>query len=294
MRTILITGEKSYIGVSFKQWVDQWSDIYNVDFISLRNEEWKSKDFSKYDVIIHVAAIVHKKEQPEMKRIYDRVNKDITIELAYKAKQSGVKQFIFMSTLSVYGLEGHIEKDVVINKDTPCYPNTLYGISKLEAENELVELSDDLFRVATIRAPMIYGPECPGNYRRLRDLVLKLPLFPLVNNKRSMLFIDNLSEFIRLLIENEDDGIFFPQNKEYVNTNNLAELISKVNSHKIISSRILAFAIKVFGKRMNIINKVFGNLMIDVSLSNYMNFEYCVSDLPKSIEICEINDRNRC
>lgn len=289
MKKILITGEKSYVGVSFKKWLDQWSDKYSVEFISLRNEEWKLEDFSKYDVLIHVAAIVHKKEKPEMKTLYDRVNKDITIELATKAKQSRVKQFIFMSTLSVYGVEGKIDEDVVINKDTPCDPNTLYGKSKLEAEYELVKLNDDFYRIAIIRAPMIYGPDCPGNYRRLRDLVLKLPLFPLVNNQRSMLFIDNLSEFIKLLVENQDDGIFLPQNKEYVNTTELANNIAKINEKKLYLSKLMFIVVKLLGNRVGKLNKVFGNLVIDNSLSDYQNFSYCVSDFEKSIVKSEID-----
>jgi UDP-glucose 4-epimerase len=284
---ILITGKKSYVGINLKKWLAQWPDKYSVDSISLKNDEWKNKDFSKYDVLFHVAAIVHKKEKPEMKNIYYRINRDLAVEVAKKAKEEGVKQFIFMSSMSVYGLDGKIGEDVVITKDTPCNPNTFYGKSKLEAENELKKMEDEHFRIGIIRAPMVYGPNCPGNYTRFKKLVMKTPVFPLINNKRSMVFINNLCEFIRLLIDNQDRGLFFPQNKEYVNTSEMVRLIAKENYKKIYFSRILAFGIKLFKRQVNILNKVFGNLVFDLELSSYKDFEYCVTDFEKSIELCE-------
>jgi len=289
LRNILITGERSYIGTKLKEWLKRWPDKYNIDTISLKNDEWRNKDFSKYDVLFHAAAIVHKKEKPEMEDIYYKVNRDLTIEVAKKAKREGIKQFIFMSTVSVYGLVGKVCGDVVIAGDTPCSPITFYGKSKLEAENELRKLEDERFRIAIIRAPMVYGPDCPGNYTRLKKLVMKSPVFPLINNKRSMIFIDNLSEFIRLIVDNQDYGLFFPQNREYVNTSDLVKLIAKYNSKNIYLSKELAFVVKLFGKRVPIINKVFGNLIFDLGLSSYRNFEYCIADLERSVEACERN-----
>lgn len=287
MRKILITGEKSYVGTSLKKWLAQWPDKYGVYFISLRNNGWKNKDFSRYDVLFHTVAIVHKKERKGMEDIYYKINRDLTIEVAKKAKKEGVRQFIFMSTMAVYGLDGKIGEDVVITENTPCNPYTFYGKSKLEAESKLRELEDEYFRVAIVRAPMIYGPNCPGNYMRLKKLVMRIPIFPLINNKRSMIFIDNLCEFIRLLIDNQDCGLCFPQNREYINTSELVKLISKENFRNIYFSRILAYGINFFGKRISILNKVFGNLVYDLELSAYKDFEYCVFNLQKSIELCE-------
>lgn len=118
---------------------------------------------------------------------------------------------------------------------------------------------------------------------------MKSPVFPLINNKRSMIFIDNLSEFIRLIVDNQDYGLFFPQNREYVNTSDLVKLIAKYNSKNIYLSKELAFVVKLFGKRVPIINKVFGNLIFDLGLSSYRNFEYCIADLERSVEACERN-----
>lgn len=284
---ILVTGEKSYVGMNLIKWLSKWHERYDIEFISLRNEKWKRVDFSNYDVLFHTAAMVHVKEHPEMESSYLRVNRDLTIEIAEKAKKSGVKQFIFMSTISVYGLSGKVGKELVIDKYTPCNPTTLYGKSKLEAEIELNKLNDKSFKVAIVRAPMVYGPNCPGNYARLRKLVKSTPVFPDINNKRSMLFIDNLSEFIRLIMDNEDSGLFFPQNKEFVDTAELVKLISKENSKNIYLSRVLALGIVQLRKQINIVDKVFGNLVIDSNLSNYLDFNYCVADLPNSVVICE-------
>lgn len=280
---ILITGNDSYIGKRLGEWLRKHVNEYQVEFLSVRTDGWKKHGFSNYDAIVHVAAIVHEKEKPEMKKIYFNVNKELTIELANKAKQSGVNQFIFLSTISVYGLIGSVNRMVVIDKKTPCQPSTLYGKSKYEAELEIKTLQDAYFNVAILRPPMVYGPKCSGNYERLKIFILKTPIFPLVKNKRSMIFIDNLSECIRLILENHETGLFFPQNKEYVNTSDLAHLIAKQHGKRIHLSHMIALGIKIFGGQ-NIIKKVFGNLVLDFELSNYKNFEYCVSSLNDSIK----------
>ncbi|MEN6414763.1 MAG: NAD-dependent epimerase/dehydratase family protein [Veillonellales bacterium] len=283
---ILITAKKSYVGLSLKTWLGQWPNKYRVDTMSSRNDEWRNIDFSQYDVLFHVAAFVHKKEEAKMEGNYYKVNRDLTISLARKAKQSGVKQFIFMSTVAVYGLVGKVKENIVINKDTPCLPTTFYGKSKLQAEKELEKLNDKCFHVAIIRSPMIYGPNCPGNYNRLKKFVMHVPVFPQINNQRSMIFIDNLSEFIRLLVINNEYGLFFPQNKEYVNTSEMVRLIMQEKSKRIYFSRIIAFGMNI-EKYISIWNKVFGNLVIDHQLSSYKNVEYCVADFEQSIKICE-------
>jgi len=294
MKKILITGANSYIGTSFEKWVLQYPEKYSVDTIDMKEETWREKSFKGYDVVFHVAGIAHVSSNPRMKDLYYKVNRDLTIEAAKKAKAEGVKQFIFMSSMSVYGINGLIGEDIVITRDTPCKPNTLYGRSKLEAEKELKKLEDKHFRIAIIRAPMVYGPNCPGNYTRLKELVIKTPVFPMINNKRSMIFIDNLSEFIRLLIENQEKGLFFPQNKEYVDIVELVRLIAKKNKKNMYFSRSLGFGIKFLGKRISVFKKVFGNLVFDLNLSSYKDFEYNIVDFEKSIECCEIDRKKRC
>ncbi|MFE5324057.1 NAD-dependent epimerase/dehydratase family protein [Paenibacillus sp. NPDC056579] len=283
---ILITGKKSYVGLSLQRWLSQWTDKYIVDTIDVRTDDWKNEDFSKYDVVCHVAALVHKKELPEMKEIYIKVNRDLTIEIAKKAKDEGIKQFIFMSSMAVYGVEGKIGEKVLITKDTIPNPNTFYGISKLEAENELINLEDKYFKVSIIRPPMVYGHRCPGNYSILRKIALITPIFPKVNNQRSMIYINNLSEFIRLLVNNQEAGIFFPQNSDYVSTSEMVQMIAESKGRKIYLSKALAIVIKLLARNSVLTNKVFGNLTYDTSIEMmYSNNSYCMFNLKESIYV---------
>lgn len=213
MKKILITGANSYIGQSLENWLEKSQGDYQVDTLDMINPAWKEYDFSPYDSIFHVAAIVHKNEKNLNQDLYDKVNRDLPIELASLAKQAGVKQFIFLSSMSVYGNE---EENITNN--TATKPSTYYGKSKLAAEVGLKALVDDSFHVLVLRPPMVYGPNVKGNYTRLSKLSSMTPIFPKIDNKRSMIFIDNLLEFVRLAIVNDLSGIHFPQNKEYVTT----------------------------------------------------------------------------
>src|SRR5690606_7124221 len=119
-------------------------------------------------VVIHVAGIAHVKETKENADLYYKVNRDLAFEVAKKAKNEGVKQFIFLSSMSVYGIETGI-----IKINTPTNPKTNYGRSKLEAEELISSIESDSFKVAILRPPMIYGKGCKGNYIRLANLAIK-------------------------------------------------------------------------------------------------------------------------
>ena len=263
MRNVLIAGENSYIGKSLEQYLSQWPNIYKIDTISLLDDKWKEKNFSQYDVIFHVAAVVHMKEKPEMENLYFKVNKDLPIEVATKAKNEGVNQFIFMSTMAVYGQEGKIGESVVIKRETKPDPKTYYGKSKLAAEIELIKLNDNSFKVVVVRPPMVYGPNCPGNYARLEKLALKAPFFPMIDNQRSMLHIDKLSECIKKAMDEEIEGLILPQDDEYVNTSLLVKRIANGNGKVILLSKGLGLVIGLFGKRVGSLNKIFGNLVYE-------------------------------
>lgn len=256
MKKILITGECSYIGTSFEKWVSKWPNDYAVDSIDMRDSEWKEKSFEGYDVVFHVAAIVHVKENDIDK--YFEVNRDLALEVAKKAKQEGVKQFTFLSTMGVYGTEtGYIKEDTVPKPKTP------YAKSKYEAEKLLFEMSDDGFKVAVLRPPIVYGEDCRGNYPRLAGMALRLPFFPATKNERSMIYIDNLSEFIRLIIENCVGGLFFPQNKDYVNTTELVRLIAKAHVKEMKVTNVFNFGISIGLKLSETFRKVFGSFVYD-------------------------------
>lgn len=254
MKKILITGANSYIGTSFEKWLSQWPGDYAVDTIDMIGDSWKEKSFIGYDTVFHVAGIAHVKETKKNRDLYFKVNRDLAVETAKKAKKEGVKQFIFLSSMSVYGLETG-----VITKETIPNPKTNYGKSKYEAEGLLSRLSDDSFVLSILRPPMVYGKGCKGNYARLARLAMKLPLFPNIPNERSMVYIDNLLESIRQSIDGKKCGLFFPQNEEYVCTSELVKLIAETHGKKIRLTKVFNPVLRIM--KLNILNKIFGNLV---------------------------------
>lgn len=281
MKKVLITGANSYIGTSFEKWLEQSENDYHVDTLDMIDPKWREFDFSRYDSIFHVAAIVHKNERKMDPTLYDKVNRDLPMDLASIAKKAGVKQFIFLSSMSVYG-----NTHKVITKETVEAPSTYYGKSKLAAEEALKTLQSETFNLLIIRPPMVYGPEATGNYTRLSKLSKITPLFPKVDNKRSMVFIDTLSEFIRKAIDLSLAGTFFPQNKEYVNTSYLVETIRSVNKKKTVNIPIFKFIINRF-LFISPINKLFSDLVYDKTMSTY-NFDYQFVDFKESIKKSEL------
>ena len=236
MKKILITGANSYIGTSFEKYMQQWPEEYQVDTVDMLNGTWREKSFVGYDVIFHVAGIAHSdsgKISEERSKMYYRVNRDLTIEVAEKAKKEGVKQFVFLSSMAVYGLATPIGKSRIISLDTPLSPDNSYGDSKKQAEEGILPMEDASFKVVILRPPMIYGHGSKGNYPTLSKLARKLPVFPRVKNHRSMLYIEHLSEFVRLMIENEEQGIFWPQNREYSNTSEVVQMIARAHNKRV-------------------------------------------------------------
>lgn len=281
MKNILITGANSYIGTSFEKWLKKYPEKYKVDTIDMIGDRWRQKSFAGYDVVFHVAGIVHVKETKKNKELYYKINRDLAYETANKAKEDGVKQFIFMSSMSVYGMQSG-----VINKDTPLNPKTSYGKSKLQAELLLGPMSNENFRISILRPPMVYGEGCKGNYSKLVKLVQKLPIFPDIDNIRSMLHIDNLCEFVRIIIDNEEFGLFFPQNDEYINTSELVKIISKeVHGKKIKLTKIFNPILKSLLNRVRIVNKVFGDLVYEKSMSDYCKANYRIRKFEELIDL---------
>lgn len=253
-KRILILGKNSYVGCSFKKYIDEhFYDIFEIDSFSARYDQWKKIDFSKYYSVFNCVGIAHVKETSKNREMYYKVNRDLSIELAEKSKKEGVKQFIFLSSMSVYGKDiGHISK-----RDEPN-PVSAYGKSKLEADKYINNLSCNSFSVACIRPPMIYGKNCKGNYQTLRKLALTMPMFPSIDNERSMIYIDNLCDFIRNLIEGGQAGLFLPQNKLYVHTREMVELIAKENGKNIHFSGIANPVLRTVP--LSKIKKAFGSL----------------------------------
>lgn len=284
LKNVLITGKNSYIGTSLENWLMREPDKYKVDTVDMKDGSWKEKDFSQYDVVFHVAGIAHVSSDPKMEDLYYKVNRDLTIETAEKAKAEGVKQFIFMSSIIVYGDSSSSKR--VIDRNTVPTPSNFYGNSKLQAEEGIKDLESDDFKIVVVRPPMIYGKGSKGNYPRLANIAKKIPVFPDIDNERSMLHIDNLCEFIKVMIDHEETGLYFPQNKEYVKTSELVRTIADVYGKKIMMTRIFNPVLRLmFG--IGIVNKVFGNLVYEKSMSDYDKANYRIRTFRESIELTE-------
>lgn len=289
MKKILITGAGSYIGTAFQRYLAQWPERYAVDTVDMIGDAWRQTDFSGYDTVFHVAGIAHSdngKISAEKEKLYYAVNTDLTVETAQKAKAAGVGQFIFMSSAIVYGDSAPIGKNKMITRDTPTSPANCYGDSKVQAEKGILPLSDDTFKVVVLRPPMIYGPGSKGNYPILSKLARKLPLFPKVANQRSMLYIDHLTEFIRLMVENGEEGVFWPQNATYSNTTELVRTIAAAHGKKMAIIPGLTWALKLLSHLTGLVNKAFGSLCYAQELSSYPE-EYRHTSLEESIRITE-------
>lgn len=284
MKRILITGKNSYIGNSFEKWVSDKPEEYKIDKISVRDDSWKETDFSVYNTVLHLAGIAHVSRDPKLEEKYYRVNRDLTIEVAEHAKEQGVKQFIFMSSIIVYG--DSTTSNQVIDRNTVPRPSNFYGNSKLQAEKGIQSFQDNCFNIVIIRPPMIYGKGSKGNYPKLAKAARKLPVFPDIENQRSMLHIDNLCEFIKLMIDNNEFGLFFPQNKECVKTSEMVKKVGEFYGKNIKLTKVFNPFLKPLIGKVGIANKVFGNLTYDHTLS-YYNYEYCLVDFQESIEATE-------
>lgn len=289
MKKILITGANSYIGTSVGNYLHKWPEKYEIKIIDMIDGRWREADFSYYDVVFHVAGLAHVDTgniSEKRKAIYYKINTELAAETAKKAKEDGVGQFIFMSSVIVYGDSAPLGKKKIINSETKTNPANFYGDSKVQAENKILTLEDDSFKIVVLRPPTIYGKGSKGNYPVLAKLAKKLPLFPYVKNERSMLYIENLCEFVRLMIENDETGIFFPQNGEYSNTAQLVKMIARVHGKKVIIIHGFGWMLKLISHFNRFVNKAFGSLSYDMKISEYKE-NYRVYGLKESIERTE-------
>lgn len=256
MKRVLITGANSYIGESVRDYLTQYPDSYCVDIKDTVRWEPAVTDFTDYDVVFNVSGIAHRKETDENRQLYFDINRDLVIKIAKAAKEAEVKQFILLSTMSVYGIvTGRI------TKATPTNPVNAYGKSKVEADEMIEKLADENFRFACLRPPMVYGNGCKGNYQSLRRFALKSPVFPDYKNQRSMIYIGNLCYFVKEVINQEKSGLFFPQNAEYTNTSEMVKQIAKIHRKKIALTKIFNWAIRIVS--VNTVKKVFGDLIYE-------------------------------
>ena len=276
MKKVLITGANSYIGVSFETYMRQWAPQYRVDTLDVIGDGWMQTSFAGYDTVFHVAGIAHQKETAENAALYYQVNRDLALDIARKAKADGVKHFVFMSSMSVYGMDRG-----VITPDTKPAPTTNYGRSKLEAEIGLQSLADESFLLTVLRPPMVYGKNCRGNFQLMLKLAQKSPVFPAVNNRRSMISIENLCRFVYLVIGRQEPGLFCPQNKEYVNTTQMVRLIAQKLDRRIFFSRLAGLAVGAMVPFVSVARKAFSTLIYEDFERH--DFSYCTEPFEDSV-----------
>ena len=282
MKKILITGAGSYVGESVRKYILAKEPSYQIDAVDSFGDNWKKADYSLYDVVFHVAGIAHVNADPKMEPLYYKVNRDLTIEVAKHAKEAGVKQFIFMSSQIVFH-ESQSLKAEVLTRETKPAPNGFYGDSKLQAENGLHELESEDFKVCILRPCMIYGPNAKGNFPRLAKLACKTPVFPEWHNKRSMLYIDNLAEFVKQAIERELAGTFYPQNRELADTVEIIRYFAKVANHKVWITKLLNPFVWLGSFVLQPINKMFATYYYDPEMSK-MEFDYQLVSFEESLK----------
>ena len=270
------------MGESVRRYILSTSIDFQIDAVDTMGDNWKKADYSQYDVVYHVAGIAHVNADPKMEALYYKVNRDLTIEVAKHAKAAGVKQFIFMSSQIVFH-ESQSLKSEVLTADTKENPNGFYGDSKLQAEKGLHELECDAFKVCILRPPMIYGPNSKGNFPRLVKLAQKTPLFPAWHNKRSMLYIDNLAEFVKQAILRELSGTFYPQNRELADTVEIIRYFANANGHKVWITRLLNPFVWLGSFILQPINKMFATYYYDPEMSK-MDFDYQLVSFEESLK----------
>lgn len=268
MKRVLITGANSYIGTSVENYLSRWPDQYHIDTVDMIDGSWRQMSFAGYDSVFHVAGIAHQDSgsiSGKRQRLYYVVNTELAIETAAKAKADGVSQFIFMSSITVYGGDAKMGEVKVITRDTVPNPLGTYADSKLKAETGIIPLDDISFRVCILRPPMIYGPGSKGNYPILAKAARKLPFFPDIKNQRSMLFVGNLARYVKKVIDLQLSGVFFPQNAEYVCVSDMVRLISQAHGKNIRLTKVFNPILRLFSKISGLINKVFGNMVYEKS-----------------------------
>ncbi len=254
---ILITGSRGFIGNYF---IQKYTNNYNFYRFSFLDDNIKDLSCANIDVVFHLSALVHQMNGASSE-LYEKVNVIQTLDLAKKAKQSGVKHFIFMSTVKVYGEESETK----YTENTLCKPQDDYGKSKLKAENELLKMEEDTFKISIIRTPIVYGYGVKANIKSLVNLVKKVPLLPFgsIQNRRSMVYIGNLSHLVDEVILQNKSGVFLASDDESLSTSLLITQISKSLNKKIYLLKIPLFSTFLKLIKPSFYKRLYGNLEVD-------------------------------
>ncbi len=278
MKNLLLTGSSGFVGTYF---INKYKDKYDVQTFSFLKDGFEALHVKGVDVVFHLSALVHQMGGAHREE-YERVNVTQTVELAKKAKRNGVRQFVFMSTVKVYGEEN----DVPYTEMTTCKPEDAYGKSKLKAEKELQKLEDENFIVSIVRTPIVYGYGVKANIKNLISLVKKIPVLPFgkINNKRSMVYVGNLCFIVDAIIKQQKQGVFLVADTEALSTTRLIELIADALGKKVYLVRVPFFESFLKLVKPSFHKRLYGSLEIDNTQTMQSLFGEAKASLPKSGE----------
>lgn len=281
MKRILITGATSWIGSEVEARLATFPGMYEVERVSLRGEAWKERSWEGFDSVLHTAGVASSSASGvKAEAEYHRTNVELAADAAAKAKADGVPHFALMSSIYVY-VDGSTEREAITAETIPA-PATVYGRSKLEAERLVSALAGTGFEVAVIRSPMVYGPGCSGNFALLAKLARLAPVFPDVNNGRSMIYSRSLAELVRLLVEDGRGDLFLPQDAKPARTSELVHLLAEVQGRRIHLSRALGSAARAAARLGGSFGRLFGDLFYAPEASE-CGYSYRVATLEEAV-----------
>lgn len=284
MKKVMLVGVGGYIGGKFTGYIKAHYPDWQIDAVDSMDGKWKNADFHGYDAVYNVSGLAHANARKGSEEQYYAVNGQLPIDVARKAKGEGVPLFIQMSSQIVYGdMSGLGEEKMITPETVPSEP-TIYGKSKMMAERGLGELVDDSFKVSIIRPPLVYSESARDNFPRLVNFAKKSPIFPKLENKQSMVYIDNLCELVRLIIDNNEGGIFYPQQEVYIETSKIVADIAMAVGNKMWQTRIFNPVLRLLSKRIGFIHKAFGSIAYDMAMSNHFDGAYRVVSYEESIQ----------
>ena len=286
MKKIMLVGVGGYIGNKFTEYIKKNYPDWQVDAVDSMNRKWADADFHGYDAVYNVSGLAHANARQSTEEQYYAVNGQLPIDVAIKAKTEGVKIFVQMSSMVVYGDMSDLDEEKNIFADTVPTEPTIYGKSKMMAERGLQKLVDRTFQVAIVRPPLIYSENARDNFPRLVNFAKKMPIFPKLKNQQSMVYVDNFCELVHLIIEHNKGGIYYPQQEVYIETSKIVgDIAQKVGNH-MWQTRLFNPFLRLLSKseKLAFIHKAFGSITYDMSISNHFDGKYRVVSYEESIE----------
>lgn len=281
----MLVGIGGYIGGKFTEYINNHYSDWQIDAVDSMNRKWAEADFSGYDAVYNVSGLAHANARQGSEELYYQVNGQLPIDVATKAKEEGVPLFVQMSSQIVYGDMSRLGEEKMITAETVPSEPTVYGKSKMMAERGLMALVDDNFQVAIMRPPLIYSEFARDNFPRLVKFAKKMPIFPKLENRQSMVYVDNLCELIKLIIENNKGGIYYPQQECYIETSKIVADIARAVGNKMWQTRMFNPALRLLSKipKLGFIHKAFGSITYDMKMSNHFDGKYRVVSYEESI-----------